>query len=490
MARAWGLWGSLLLFACGASPASNPPKAPATAAPPAESGPDRSALPEPGPQAIWAPPAPEAWKLESGVRVLHRTQGNVPLVSVLLVIPRGSETDPASQAGLTYLMGDLLDEGAGALNAIELGDRLQSLATDFSVTTNVDYVLLSMNLIAENFGPSVDLLADIVRRPKFDQQEFKRRKAQLVSQALANEADPHTGRRVAMYQAMFGAGYAGALPTGTRDTLESITLADVKAQYARLMVAEGAAFVVTGGIDRAVAAEHLRRAFGDWGGQAKVKARPLTAAAARGKLYFVDYPGAAQSVVGVVRRAPGAGAQDLFPATVFNRSFGEAFTSRINLNLREDKGYTYGAVSLFQRFREGGFFAVLSDVRTDVTRASLDEMLNELSGLCGPRPISTEERDSSVGGLLLGYPGTFESIGLVGARFAQLPIYDRPLDWFERWPERVAAVSVVQANEAARAYCERSEFSIVVAGDKAKVAPTLQDIGFVLVELDARGRPR
>jgi zinc protease len=476
---------------CGGKSAS-PPVAPAASAASssAEAAPDRSGLPKPGPTPVWAPPAPASRELAGGARILHRSHGNVPLVSLYLVIPRGAETDPAKQAGLTYLMGDLLDEGAGALTALELSERLQTLATDFGVNSAVDFVILSMNMIAENFGPSVELLADIVRRPKFDALEFQRRKAQLIAQALASEADPHTGRRVALYRGLFGEGYAGWVPTGTRDSLATISLADVKAHYFRLMAAEGATFVVVGGISHEAAVRELERVFGDWGGKAKVEARALAPESGRGKLFFVDYPGAAQSVIGVARRAPGADAADLFPATVFNRSFGESFTSRINLNLREDKGYTYGAGSTFQRFAKAGFFTVSSDVRTDVTRQSLDEILRELDQLCSSRPLTAEERDASVSGLLLGYPGTFESIGLVASRFAQLPIYNRPLDWYERWPERVAAVSLEQANEAGRRYCDRSSFSLIVAGDKANVAPTLDGIGFERVELDARGRLR
>lgn len=480
--------GALLLGCGGAATPASAPSASAPAAPVA--APDRSTLPEPGPAPSWAPPAPEAWQLASGVRVLHRVHGNVPLVSLFLVIPRGAETDPRERAGLSYLMGDLLDEGAGALGALELNERLQMLATDFAVSTGVDYIILSMNTIAENFAPSIDILADIVRRPKLDEKEFQRRKAQLVAQALASEADPHTGRRAALYTGLFGAGYGGSIPTGTRDSLAAITLGDVKAHFKRTMVGEGATFVVVGGIARDAVSRELERAFGDWAGKATTQARPLEPEPSGGQLYFVDYPGAAQSVIGVARRAPGADADDLFAATVFNRSFGESFTSRVNLNLREDKGYTYGASSAFQRFEKAGFFGVFSDVRTDVTRASLDEVLRELDQLCTTRPLTAEERDASVSGLLLGYPSTFESIGLVASRYAQLPIYGRPLDWYERWPERISAITLEQANEAGHRYCDRSKFVIAVAGDKAKVQPTLDGLGYSWAELDARGNPR
>ena len=481
-----------LCLACGGSQSAAPPAASAeaaSAAPAAAAGPDRSELPQPGPPTTWAPPAPTSWKLGPSSRVLYRKYGDVPLVSLNLVIPRGSETDPVGKDGLTSVMADLLDEGAGKLDALALSERLQALATDLRIVAGTDSIQLTMQMIAENFAPSIELLADVVRRPKLDEKEFQRRKAQLIAQAIASEADPHFGRRTAMARALFGKGYGGALPTGTRDTLEAISYADVKAHYKRVIVGEGATFVVTGGIEQDVVAEQLKRAFGDWAGQPTAEPRAVSPGSGTGKLYFVNYPGAAQSVIGLVRRAPGADAEDLFPATIFNRSFGEAFTSRVNLNLREDKGYTYGAVSLFQRYRQAGFFGIFSDVRSDVTRQSLDEVLRELSDICGSKPLAAQERDDSVGGLLLGYPATFESIELLGARFSQIPIYNRPLDWFERWPSRVAAVTLEQANQAAHSYCQKSDFSIVVAGDAAKVIPTLDGIGFELVKVDAKGQP-
>lgn len=480
----------LLGTACGG--ASVAPSAPQPAPAPQSEPlppPDRSTLPQPGATPDWAPPEPTAWTLPGGLRVIHRQHGAVPLVSVKLVFPLGSATDPPGKAGLTALMGDLLDEGAGDLGALALGDRLQALATDLGISASVDSLILSMNTIAENFAPSMVLLADVVQRPRFALEDFERRKAQHVAQALQQEADPHSARRHALYRALFASGYAGDLPGGTRRTLENLSHADVRAHHAALVVARGATLVVTGGIDRSAVERGIAPVFERFGGQASLPEKAVVAAPGEGKLYFADYPGAPQSVIGVVRRAPGAQAEDLFEVQVFNRSFGQSFASRVNLNLREEKGYTYGAFSMFRRFRQTGFFGIFADVRTDVTRQSLEEILRELSDVCGARPLSGEERDTSVNGLLLGYPGTFESMDRLAGRFADLAVKSRPLDWYSRWPERVEAVTLAGANAAAARYCDKSRFSLVVAGDAATVADELAPLGYSRVDIDATGRP-
>jgi zinc protease len=471
--------------ACGPQTPAAAPPAPAVAAP----APDRSGLPQPGPRGEWAPPAPAEWQLKSGNRVLYLHQGEVPLVSVALVFPRGAETDPAERAGLTQLTADLLDEGAGGKTALELSDELQRLATDYRALATTDSLVLSMDLIADNFAESVKLLADIVRRPKLDRAEFNRRKAQAVAQALAAESEPGSGRRVALQRALFGKGYAGQVATGTRRTLETISYEDVSKHYQKLIVAEGAQFAVSGGIDRAIVERELESAFGDWSGKAGVEARALSPEPATPAIYFVNYPGAAQSSLGVARRAPGFDADDYFPAAIFNRGFGESFVSRVNMNLREDKGYTYGSFSTFARFKKAGLFGIFAEVKTDKTRASIDEIVNELGAVCAARPVSTAERDDSVNGLLLGYPARFESSGLAARALSDIIREGRPLDWFEQWPKRIEAVTVDAANLAAKSYCDAKQFSIAIAGDRATVAPTLEGLGLKVVYLDAQGDP-
>jgi zinc protease len=483
---------TLTLVGCGEppEPLAPPPPPPAPADPKPAAGPavDRSQLPAPDPVVVWAPPTPNVTTLSNGIRVWHAKWGELPVASLLVVIPRGSATDPKGKAGLAYLTADMFDEGAGKRSALELSEELQRLATDYSASASVDYTMLSMDLLAENFGPSVDLLADMVRRPRFDPAEFKRRKDYFIAQALASESDPRSAQDAAMANVLFADGYAGSVDEGTRTSLQAITATDVRNQYKNAITPDGVEFIVVGGIDQATVTKELERTFGDWKGQAKSKPRELAEASTESGIYVVDFPGAAQSVLSVVRRAEGAQTENYFPAMVFNRSFGEAFTSRLNLNLREDKGYTYGARSTFQRFRNVGYFALSAAVKSETTRASIDEMLKELKLACGTKPITARERDESVSGLLLGYPGRFETISGVGGSFASLAIFDRPVDWYQTWPRAVEGVTLATANKLAHEYCDPSQFSIVLAGDRAKLQETFSTLGRPVVAYDAQGK--
>jgi len=245
---------------------------------------------------------------------------------------------------------------------------------------------------------------------------------------------------------------------------------------------------VVGGIEREPVKVALEAAFGDWKGKPTAKPAALSDKPPERAIHFVDYPGASQSALAVARRSEGQHSPEYFPALVMNRAFGEAFTSRLNLNLREDKGYTYGARSSFGRWDQAGYFGLFANVKAETTRASIDEMHKELALLCGARPLLDKERKEAVEGLLLGLPGRFERITDVAAQFVSLPLYERPLDWFSKWPERVQAVGLDHANAIGKKYCDKTEFVIVIAGDKKSVAPTLEGLELPIASFDAQGR--
>jgi zinc protease len=485
--------GALLSLACGSTPPASPaaPKPAATQEKPAAApvDPRYALLPKPSAPALWAPPAPEHFTLANGIRITYLKQGPTPLVSLQLVIPRGSATDPAGKAGVTYLLADMLDEGAGKRNALALNDELGLMATDYGASAGIDYVRLGMNMLAENFETSLTLLSDIVRRPRLPQDEFERRKAHFIAEAISSEAEPGRSLDTGLHRVLFGDGYAGDAPDGDRKTLATITHADLKTQYKALIAPEGVEIVIVGGIDQARVKAALEKAFGDWTGKASTKNRAVAAAPTKPPIYVIHYAGAAQSALSVAQRAGNALDPDYFQDLVYNWQIGDAFTSRINLNLREAKGYTYGAGSDFRRYREAGYFNIATSVRTDATRPSIDEIFREVGEVCQKRPLTETERNDAVNGLLLGYPAQFERIDGVALRFATVPIYARPIDFWQTWPTKVAAVTTANVNVAGRKRCDPNEYAIVIAGDKDAIQSSLSGLGREVVELDRQGHP-
>lgn len=475
---------SLGAVACGGK-ATPAPAEPTPNVEKAEERPDPryAALPTPTAGTKWSLPTVQNFTLKNGLRVWHLELASAPLVSVHVVIPSGASHDPAGKEGVTALSLDLLDEGAGTRSALQVSDELGRLATDYEAQTGIDYGLLSMNALAENFETSMALLADFVQKPKLDKAEFERRKSHHVAQAIARSSNPSSQLTQAFHKVLFGSGYGSAPAEGTKASLESISYADVKNRVKNLVVPEGVEIVVVGAVSSEVAQATLEKTLGAWKGKRTEKPAPLSEPATKTGAHVVDFPGAAQSSLAVVTRAGGSADPNYFTELVMNRQLGEAFTSRINMNLREAKGYTYGAFAQFRRYRRAGYYGVVANVKSDVTAASITEIFRELGDVCASRPLTAQERNDGVEGLLLGYPLRFERIDEVGLQVASLPIYGRPADFWQTWPDRVGAVSVEQANKAALPYCDPKKYEIVVVGDASLVKPTLVSLGLNMTDL-------
>ena len=479
----------LAIVASCTTPPKDPqaPNGPATEAPESVMDARYSALPTPSAALNWDPPPVSKARLDNGLEVWHMPTSGAPLVSVHLVLPVGSAEDPRGKEGLTLLAADLLDEGAGSRSALELSERLGELATEYSSSGGVDWVLLSMDALAENLDPSLALLSDIVLRPQLRENEFDRRKKHYEASALASRDDPRAARGKGLNHALFGEDYASRAETGTTKSLAAISYQDAKRRAKQLTVPEGAHLTFAGAVDAQEAERLARKYFGEWRGK-RVSTQPqVSDKPSGGVAYVIDFPGAAQSSLAVAKRAGAEGDPAQFAEDVMQDKLGGSFTGRINMNLREDKGYTYGAFSYFRRHRHAGFFAIMADVRSETTAASISEIHSELEAICAARPLSDEERDDAVNGMLLGYPLEFDQVSSVGYRLAALPMKGRAADYWSTWPENIASITTQRANEAARPYCRPSEYLVVVAGDRRSVAPELEKLGLLLVAMDREG---
>ncbi len=483
--------GGCVLLGCGSAPpaASEPKSAPATSVAEPRVDPRYAELPAPTKSAPFVPPTATHLVLESGVELYFVPAPHVPLVSIQVIVPMGAATDPRGKEGLTSLTVDLLDDGAGKLSEFELSDELGRLATDFHSQVTHDSVVLSMNSLAENVEPSLALLAEIWRAPRLEAAAFERARERRLSEAAQRRKNPSAALGLGIGRALFGSGYGAGPIEGTEESLSAITRKDVQSQAKELAKLDGVKVLLVGQLPFESAKELSGRAFRGKPEKRNVRVRAVEPPPPGKVALLFPFPGAAQSSIAVVRRAGSFRDPKYFEELVYNRQIGEAFTSRINMNLREEKGYTYGATSLLRRHAEAGFFAVVTNVQSAVTGASLEEIFRELTDVCGTRPLLASERDAAVQGLLEGFPGKFERTEEIASQFASLPLYGRPLDYFVTWRESVAAVGLESAQAAAKPFCDLTSYRVVVAGDETAARPTLEKLGFTVELVDAPPSP-
>ena len=428
--------------------------------------------------------------LPNGLRLVIVEQRELPVVDAQLVVRSGSEADPAGKAGLATLTANMLDEGAGTRDALALAEEIGYLAIRLGTFAGLEQSTLTLHSTRTTLDSAMALLADVALRPTFPEKEFARLKSERLT-ALLQEQD----RGPAMADRAFAAlVYGEAHPygrssAGARETVEPITLDDVKQFWRRWYRPNNATLVLVGDLSVAEAVALASRAFGAWERAplptiAYGKARTPAATA----IHIVDKPKAAQSsfrlgAIGVARNTA-----DYYPLMVMNTALGGSFTSRLNNTLREVKGYTYGAGSSFAMRRAAGPFTARAEVVSAKTDSALIEFMKELTGMRRPMPAGELEKVKRY--LRLGYADGFESTSDIAAQVAGLVPTGLPLSTLGAFDAGVARVTAADVQRVAARYLDPAKLTIVIAGDRATIEAPLKATKIAPVDVrDMRGRP-
>ena len=443
-------------------------------APRAQQLPDRSKPPAIGPAPSLKLAPIEKRTLSNGLQVQVLGMHKVPTVHVGLAIRTGTGTDPAGKFGLASLTADMIDEGAGSRSALEISDAIDFLGAQLSTGSSSDATFVQLHVPVARLADALPVMADVVIRPTFPEAELKRLREERLASLLEMQDDPEQLVAVAFPRIVFGNTHRYGTPMiGTAATLKAFTITDLKAFHQAQFNPSNAVIVVTGDVTADSIVPMLEKAFGGWKATAS-KPAPVPAASqltAR-RVYLVDKPGAAQSQVrigwiGVPRSTP-----DYFPLRVLNTILGEAFTSRLNNNLREVHGYAYGASSRFDmRLGTGPFYAA-AGVQTDKTAEAVKEFFNELTRI--HEPVPAEELEKAKNYLALLMPRSFETtFGTAGA-LADAWLYDLPADYYTTYADRVRAVTAADVTRVADKYIQPDKFAVVIVGDRKTIEPGLK----------------
>ena len=432
----------------------------------AAQAPDRSKPPALGPAPKLTLPAIQKNALSNGLAVWLVESHEVPLVQVNLLVPAGSAEDSGAKFGTASLTAAMLDEGAGPRTALEIADAVDFLGAVLTTGSSFDASSVRLNVPVARLADALPIMADVALRPTFPQEDLERLRKERLTALLQAQDDPAQIAAATFNRILFGATHPyGTNAIGTEATLKAITAEDLKAFHAGYFVPGNAALIVVGDVRMDRVLPLLEKHFGAWKGTPKPRATLATAPQlTKGQIYIVDKPAAEQSQIrlgwiGVPRSTP-----DYFTLQALNTVLGGSFTSRLNQNLREAHGYSYGASSGFDMRLSAGPFVAAAGVQTDKTAEALREFFNELTGIS--KPIGQEELTKAKNYLALGFPGDFETTGDLSRRIEEMIVHKLPANYFEQYVTHVQAVTPAAVQKAAATYIQPSKFAVVVVGDR------------------------
>jgi len=432
--------------------------------------PDRTKVPVPGPAPALRLPAIQKRALSNGVPVWVVELHKVPVVQVSLVVLAGGSADPSGKLGVASMTSAMLDEGAGNRSALEIADAVDYLGATLSTTGSFDSSAVRLWVPAARLAEALPVMADVALRPSFPAGELERLRKERLTSMLQARDDPASIAGLSFPKIVFGQHRYATSLAGTPATVGSFTVDDLRAFYRSQYRPDRAALIVVGDVKTDAAVGQLEAAFGGWKADGAAAPGATLADApqvAARQVYLIDKPGAPQSQIYIGGVGVARSTADYFPLQVMNTLLGGSFTSRLNQNLREDHGYTYGAGSGFAMRQAAGPFQASSGVQTEVTAEALKEFFNELNGILEPVPADELARGKNY--IAFGFPGEFETAAAISSRLEELLIYKLPLDYFEHYVQNVQAVTAADVQRVARKYILPAKFAVVVVGDRKAI---------------------
>ncbi|MEZ4425001.1 MAG: pitrilysin family protein [Gemmatimonadota bacterium] len=441
-------------------------------------------VPAPGRIRPFTPPRVETTRVGPGVPFTVARMPRIPLVTLNLLLDASESVVGVDDAGLAVFTGRALEGGTARRSASELAEALESIGTAVSVHTGWDATVIGMTCTADRTLEAFDLLAEMVLEPAFPADEVERLRNQRLAQIEHELADPRTlaGHSAARLVYAEGEPYGRRL-SGERATVSRMDPERLAAFHARAYRPAGAAVVAAGDVDADALAARIEDRFAGWTGVGP--GRPALSCAPRSeepRVWIVHREGAVQSEIRIGHVGASRATPDFFALRVFNEILGGLFSSRLNLNLRERHGFTYGVRARFDLRRNDGPFLVSTAVETAVTAAAVREALSELRAMVGDGP--TDEEVESARDYMAGvFPLQFETGGQVANQVGRLWVYDLPEDEYDLYRDRIRAVTTDAARAAGRAHVHPERAQVVVVGDADAIRADLEALGHGPVEV-------
>ncbi len=450
----------------------------------AAEGAGRDSLPEGAAEPKFTLPPIQRAKLSNGMQVLLVEKHELPVVNLHVVFPAGRANDGKETPGMADMTAAMWDEGTSTRTAEEIAAQLGDIGASLGVSAEWDATGVRLFSLKRHLPRALNIMVDVLRYPTFPPQELHRQQIATLGRLTQLRNEPTVLASLAVSEYLYGADHPYGHPQwGNPAVIRTMTTHKLQRFYEAWIRPENAAVIAVGDITLAELTDHLGPALGDWNvnwvSAAAPPPKPDYAVPAQKPttLILIDKPHAAQSVISVALIGSCRNTPDFFPQSVMNTVFGGQFSSRLNMNLREQKGYTYGARSVWDwRVRAEGLFMATSSVQTNVTAPALTEFLKELHGMAGARPVEDKELDFCKKYVTRGYTAGFETPSRVASQLETLVVYQLPDDYFNTVVPGIQAVTADDVTRVAKKYLALDRLAIVVVGDRVKIEPELRKL--------------
>ncbi|HEY1401022.1 MAG TPA: pitrilysin family protein [Terriglobales bacterium] len=459
----------------------------------ASAGADRSKTPDTGTPPELKLPKLQRATLSNGLKVILAERHEVPLVNFTLATDAGFASDASSTPGTANLAMQVLTDGTRTRNALEISDQLETLGATLRGSSNLDLSFVSLSALTSRLDPSLDLFADVVLNPSFVETEVKREQKLVLAGIEREQNAPATLALRVLPVLLYGAGHPYGNPltgSGTKESVAKLSREDLVKFHDTWLHPNNSTLIVVGDTTLKEVTPKLEKLFAGWkSGSVPAKNLKTVSMATKSAVYLIDKPGALQSVIiaGVV--APRRGTPQDIAIEAMNNSLGGMFGARLNMNLREDKHWSYGARTVLRDARSQRPFYAVAPVQTDKTKESLVEMNKEFHGIVSDHPIGADELTKIQANETLKLPGSRETLGALGQSIVDLVQFGLPDDYYETYAGKVRALKTSDVNEAAKELVRPDNLIWIVVGDRAKIESGVRELNlgeFRLMDADGK----
>jgi zinc protease len=413
-------------------------------------------------------PAVQTYQLSNGLKIYFSKKNELPLIRINFLVNSGSRFDPDELKGLSNLLAMCIDEGAGKYDALQLADEFEMLGAQFSVSSDPDVTVISLQVLSENFVPALNLLANVITEPHLKEIDFNREKRKVLARLEQAKAEPDYVAEITFEYFLFGSDSPYAFPTvGIESTVQKIQIESMRDLYQKKFSPFNSSVVVVGDIDLKSLQTELSEAFRDWNTKATIKEPLFNLKKSQRKIYIINKKDAVQTEIRTGHLSSKRSEKDFFQKQIMNLALGGQFSSRLNLNLREKNGYTYGIHSRFEYFKEAGHFAVSTSVDIENTTNALREIYSEINKI--KDGITEVELEFAKSSLMKRYPANFETYRQITGNISSKIIHNLPDDYFETYIEKVNSVSLNEVNKVTFESIQPEELITLLVGDSKTI---------------------